>query len=215
MKPLLITQSLLSDWQWFLQDESENAVEKWKSSLRRESKPDTPEMQAGRAFESRVRLQNEPDGSWLTARDIEDLKATEDDGKNEEYFNTVLEVASMTQGGFWQPALSEIYDNGLQSFVLYGRLDVLKLGIIDVKFSKTFEVGKYKNCPQVRMYMHLAKQAPDMTFVVSNGHTVMTDYFIRQDVEPIEPLVNDFWNWLNRYPEYLSLYIENWKSKGE
>jgi hypothetical protein len=214
MKALLITASLLSSWQWFLQDEKETAEAEFIATLKRESFRDSQEMQAGRAFEARVRLQNEPDGEWLTERDREDLKATEK-RVDEDYINTVLEVSDMTQGGLWQPSLSEIWDNGTQVFCLYGRLDVLKLGIIDVKFSKTFEVGKYRDCPQLRMYLTLAKNAPDMTFAVSDGRNVMTDYYLRKDVEPIYSLVNQFWSWLNTYPKYLSLYVENWKSKGE
>lgn len=214
MKPLLVTASLLSDWLWFIKDERENAEEKFISRLRREQSEDNEDMQAGRAFEARVRLQNEPEGKWLTERDVEDLKATEKK-VNEEYFQTVLEVSNITHGGLWQVALSEIWDNGIQAFCLYGRLDVLSLGVTDVKFSKTFEVGKYRDAPQTRMYLTLAKQAPHMTYAVSDGRNVMTDFYLRKDIEPIYSMVNDFWNWLNTYPKFLSLYIENWKSKGE
>jgi hypothetical protein len=214
MSSLLLTQSLLSDWQWYLQDESENARAKFETALRREDKPDTPEMQSGRAFESRVRLINEPEGDWLTECDETDLTETEDD-ITPEYLEAVIEIAKMTSGGFWQASLSRGIVIDGQAFVLYGRLDVLKLGIIDIKFSRTFEVGKYRNCPQVRMYMYLAPSAPDMIFAVSDGKKVMTDSFIRADVEPIEPLVRDFWTWLQTQPSLLAIYREHWISKGE
>lgn len=208
----LITASLLNSWQWYLQNESPDAEREWLQTLNREQIPDNDKLLNGRAFECRVRLVNEPKGDWLTDGDREDLEKTQKKEDNAEYMDTVREVAGYTQGGLWQmPVNMPCTINGT-GFLLYGRLDVMKLGILDVKFSGTYEHNKYLDNPQLRMYMTIVQHAPWMQFIVSDGKRVYQDYFERQDVEPVFPLVADFWNWVSTYPKYRNIFTSKWVS---
>jgi len=215
MKPLLVTASLLNAWEWYRMDDKDTAETEFIRTLKREQTPDNPDMLAGRAFECRVRLINEQGREWYTARDKEDLDATRDREFDADYIDTAKEIARETSGGLWQVPLSEKVTLDGVHFLLYGRLDVLKLGVYDIKYSHTFETGKYLTAPQTRMYMTLASEAPWMKYMVSNGRNVFEDFYLRQDVEPIYPMVRDFWNWLETYPKFKSLYVENWESRGD
>ncbi len=193
-------------------DDKDTAEAEFIAVLKKERYPDNPDMLAGRAFETRVRLISEPGQDWLTEKDTKDLDETRD-GMTTEYYNTVREIAEIVSGGLWQVPLSEKVTIDGVHFLLYGRLDVIKLGVYDLKFSHTFETGKYLTAPQTRMYMTLASDAPWMKYLISNGKNVFEDFYLRQDVEPIYPMVRDFWNWLETYPKFKSLYLQNWESK--
>ena len=67
--------------------------------------------------------------------------------------------------------------NGME-FVLYGRLDTLKAGTIyDIKFSGSYDKGKYVDSTQHPTYMELIPEADQFTYVVSNGQNVWTETY--------------------------------------
>jgi hypothetical protein len=210
---LLITASLLNSWQWYLNSPEPN-LDEFKTALRRERGADNKAMQDGRAFETRVRLacgDYEPN-----EREIADLEATCPDGNEltDEYVSTVDEIAGIVSGGAWQVAVSKDVEVSGQDFLLYGRLDVLKgPWVFDIKFSHAFEIGKYRDSPQTKMYLSLVQEVIGMRYLVSTGKTVAEDYYLRENVEPIENDVRDFWNWLEGRKELLDLYVANWKAK--
>jgi hypothetical protein len=212
---LLITASLLSSWEYYLnsQDEAEDqALTDFLSSLRREPIKDNAAMQGGRAFETRVRMVAEP---WYkpTENEEADLRDTRDDGTDERYTACVAEVADMVRGGCWQVKASKPVEIAGQEFMLYGRLDVLRgPWIHDIKFSHTFEAGKYRDAPQTKMYLALIDGPEGIRYDVSDGNNVYVDEYRRRDVEPIENTVADFWSWINAQDEYLSIYLDKWRS---
>lgn len=215
MKPLLITPSLLDSWDWYIQNESDNARDEFIGVMKRERLPDNDAMMQGRAFESRVRIACDPMNlEWLTDNDKYDLEQTRNKRSDEEYTDCVNELASFLKGGVWQIALSKTETiNGVE-FVKYGRVDVIKYGIVDVKFSQTFESGKYLGKAQTKMYLDLAPQAPWMQYTVCDGKVIYYgDKFLREDVAPINQDIGNFWNWLQNDKELLNLYTENWQSK--
>lgn len=215
MKPLLITPSLLDSWDWYIQNESDNARDEFIGVMKRERLPDNDAMMQGRAFESRVRIACDPMNlEWLTDNDKYDLEQTRNKRSDEEYTDCVNELASFLKGGVWQIALSKTETiNGVE-FVKYGRGDVIKYGIVDVKFSQTFESGKYLGKAQTKMYLDLAPQAPWMQYTVCDGKVIYYgDKFLREDVAPINQDIGNFWNWLQNDKDLLNLYTENWQSK--
>ena len=110
MRTLLVTASLLNAWEWFLQDESENAVEVFAKVLRREPTPDNEAMRDGRAFETRVRLAcNKDDDSWITEKEARDLSETNDLTKDYDYMNCVLELAESLRGAEWNASWSKTW----------------------------------------------------------------------------------------------------------
>lgn len=210
MKPLLITASLLSSWLWYLNADEPN-LEEFKMVLRRERTPDNPAMQAGRAFETRVRMASEEYN--LSERDIIDLMETERD-IDENYTRCVNEIADIVSGGVWQFSASKNITIAGTDFVLYGRLDVLKgAWVYDTKFTRTFDIGKYFNAPQTKMYIALVPETVGMKYLACDGNYWSEDSYRREDIQPIENDVRDFWNWLQERPELLNLYVSNWESK--
>lgn len=215
MKPLLVTPSLLDSWDWYMQNESDNAREEFIGVMKRERSPDNDAMMHGRAFETRVRMACDPfNTEWITDNDKEDIFNTKHKVEDEEYMSCVSELASFLKGGVWQVALSKPETiNGID-FVKYGRVDVINYGIIDIKYSQTFESGKYLNKAQTKMYLDLAPQAPWMQYTVCDGKVIYYgDKFLREDVAPINQDIGNFWNWLQNDKELLNLYVDNWQSK--
>lgn len=215
MKPLLITPSLLDSWDWYMQNESDTARDEFVGVMKRIRSPDNEAMLHGRAFEARVRIACDPyHQEWLTDSDRYDLDQTSEKETDEEYIACVEELSDNLRGGVWQVVLSRTETIGGIEFLKYGRIDVLKYGIFDVKYSQTFESGKYLNKAQTKMYLDLAPQAPWMQYTVCDGHVIYYgDKFIRADVSPINADILDFWNWLQCDKELLFLYLNNWQSK--
>ena len=198
---LLVTASLLGSWEWYLNswdDGEEQALADFVSSLNRESIPDNPAMKAGRDFEDAV-------------TDFCDEGKEPGDGV---YGDCVREVASYVRGGCFQLKASKEVDIDGTSFLLYGRLDALKgPWINDIKFGKSFEMGKYHKSPQTKMYLDLIDGPIGMRYVYADGAGVYIDEYRREVVESVIPNVKSFWDWLNNFPQYLAIYKDKWASK--
>lgn len=216
MKPLLVTASLLGSWRYAFdawEEREEEAMEELEKTIRREPLADNEKMKAGRVFENRVRIETTQDRSWLTESDIKDLLESPDPMEGD-YLACVQDVAAEVRGGTWQVKLSREEVIAGQPFLLYGRLDVLKgPEVIDLKFSRSFEVGKYRDAPQTKMYLYLAEKCVRMRYLISDGRETYEDVYYRNDVDPIQAEVAQFWAWLNTKPELLATYIEKWQSK--
>ena len=215
MKPLLITPSLLDSWDWYMQNEADNARDEFIGVMKRERSPDNEAMMHGRAFETRVRLECDPENDeWLTESDRSDLARTSHKLDDLEYVSCIQELGKYLRNGVWQIALSKTETiNGIE-FVKYGRVDVINYGIIDIKYSQTFESGKYLGKAQTKMYLDLAPKAPWLQYTVCDGKVIYYgDKFLREDVAPINKDIGNFWNWLQNDKELLNLYVDNWQSK--
>jgi len=216
MKPLLITASLLGSWRYAFEaweDREAEALEELAKTIRREPLTDNEAMKAGRVFENRVRIETTQDRSWLTESDIKDLLESPDPMEGD-YLACVQDVAAEVRGGTWQVKLSRVEVIAGQQFLLYGRLDVLKgPEVIDLKFTRSFEVGKYRDAPQTKMYLYLAEKCLRMRYLISDGRETYEDVYNRADVAPIQSEVAEFWSWLQTKPELLATYIEKWQSK--
>lgn len=215
MKPLLVTPSLLDSWNWFMQNESDTARDEFIGVMKRIRSPDNPAMMDGRAFEARVRIACDPmHTEWMTDNDRYDLDQTSRMEDDDECKACIAELADRLRGGVWQIALSRTERIDGIEFVKYGRIDVLKYGIVDIKYSHTFESGKYLDKAQTKMYLDLAPAAPWMQYAVCDGKVIYYgDKFLREDVAPINEDIRNFWNWIQNDKELFDLYVENWQSK--
>jgi len=198
---LLITASLLNSWEWYLNswDEGEDAARlDFEATLRREPIPDNEAMAAGRAFEDAV-----------TALCSEGIEPSDDS-----YGDCVREVAEYVRGKIFQYKASRpVLIDGVD-FLLYGRMDAFGgAWIDDIKFGKSFEVGKYRDSPQTKMYLDLEPGPMGMRYLYSDGSAVYIDEYRRESVESIIPTVREFWGWLGNFPEYLATYRDKWESK--
>lgn len=195
-----ITPSLLGSWEWYLNaegDREESAEAEFLASLRKEKVAPNEDMQAGIDFENRVE-------AVCMGKPVSFLEGPG-------YERCVREVADMVAGGTWQVNTSQtITVNGV-TFWLHGRMDVLKgPWIYDLKFSKTFDVGKYRDAPQTLAYPACEPGPLGIRYVVCDGSRVFVDQYRREDIAPVEGLLADFWNWMQGHPRFLEPYLVNW-----
>ena len=190
----LITQSLLSSWQYALKG---GAMDEFLSTLRRERKPQTKAMLDGIRFEGVVHAVCEG----------------EEIPSEHEWHDAVLSVCEIVSGSQYQVKASRpLVVDGVE-FVCYGILDFLKAGVIyDTKFSKTYKVGKYLDSPQYPMYFYLCPEVRRFEYVISDGDYVYREAYIPEDVVPIEKTIHGFMAWMDRM-NLVDLYCENWRSK--
>ena len=206
----LMTQSLLSSWQWlskardaypFDEDKADAAEAKAEAdflrALRRERGEPSPAMLAGRGFEALC--YDIADGRFRPGRNVE---------SGEPMFPPTypgaLQVARIINGGVWQVKLSKQISVGGRDFLLYGILDAVKAGTIyDIKY-KTRSLGSvelpalYADSPQHPMYFALCPEATRFEYLVSDGQLMYAEAYERGDVAPIEATIGDFMEYLNR-----------------
>lgn len=202
----LITHSLLSSWLYAMSGNpyedmttERDPMAEFMQVLRREPTETTPAMQDGIDFED------------LVTR-IATGKMYPND-QEERTYDAARRVADRVKGGTFQlKASKRATINGME-FILYGRLDVLKAGeIIDIKFSKGYERGKYFDSTQHPMYFAIVPEATHFTYLVSNGTEVWSEPYFREETPSIEAVISDFVDWLVA-TGYMPVYKEHWESK--
>lgn len=198
MSRFLITQSLLSSWQYqYGAYDPEAARDDFIRVLSREPTEQSEAMCNGLAFEQYVM-------DYCAGKPVDD--------KNK-WKRGIERVGELVHGSVFQLAASrEITVEGLE-LLLYGRLDALKAGIIrDIKFSKTYEAGKYYNSPQHPMYLACVPEAKAFEYVISNGADVYVERYTRVDITPIEDMIRAFLHDM-RFEGLLDLYRRKWEAK--
>lgn len=194
----LITHSLLSAWLYMQKNEySEDPMAEFLTVLKREPTPTTDAMQNGIEFENLV------------------TSILEEETEKDEsiWYGAARQIADICRGGSLQHKASKrISVNGMD-LLLYGRLDCLKQGeIIDIKFSKRYDRGKYISSTQHPVYMELIPEAEQFTYAVSNGSEVWTESYRRDETASIYPVIGDFLNWLCDM-QLDEIYKQKWVSK--
>ena len=162
-------------------------------TLRREPTPTTEAMQNGIDFEdlvtSIINGRGDPNNQWYAAAE---------------------KVARRCAGGILQYKAKKVVEVGGVSLLLYGRLDCLKAGeIIDVKFTKSYDAGKYFGSTQHPTYFELIPEARQFTYIASNGRDVWPETYFREDAPSIFPVISDFFDWL-RAVDLMQVYQEKW-----
>lgn len=190
----LITQSLLSSWQYGI---ASGDISEFKETLERKRKPPTKAMLDGQRFENVVE-------SVATGTAIE---------PDHEWYRPVTEIADIVKGGQYQVKLSrDLTVDGI-TFVCYGILDFLKAGVIyDTKFSKTYHINKYLDSPQHPMYFYLCPEAYKFEYIISDGKWVYTESYTPDEITPIENTIKRFMAFTEAF-DLVNVYCENWKSK--
>lgn len=204
MERYLMTHSLLASWLYSIKenpyetagDESEKKLtsyDEFLMTLRREPTPVNENMQKGIDFEDLVTAITEGRG----------------DTKNR-WYTAASEVAEVVKGGLLQHrARKQITVRGM-TLLLYGRLDALKAGVTyDIKFSGSYEAGKYLDSTQHPMYLELVPEATRFTYLISNGSNVWTETYTREETSPIVPTILNFFDWLEMRG-LMELYKEKW-----
>ena len=192
----LITQSLLSSWLWGLK--LENGYEDFLKTLRREPIQQTKAMLDGIHFENVL-------NAVLNGAEIE---------PTHEWYKPIMELYPTLYGAQQQAAPSKNMTISGIEFVLYGKLDFLKAGVIyDTKYSKTYRnYGKYRDSPQHPMYFALVPEAREFQYKICDGKYIYTETYRPDEVEPIERTIKHFMDFLDKQG-LVHTYCENWRSK--
>lgn len=202
MERYLITHSLLSSWLYALKDNpyedqttEKDAFDEFLKVLNREKTETTDSMRKGIEFE--------------------DLVSDVIDGKADEFhpwYEAACKVAERVKGGRLQHrAYKEIEVAGMP-VLLYGRLDVLKAGVVyDIKFTNSYDVGKYFGSTQHPTYLEIVPEAHKFVYLVSNGSSVWSETYRRDETADIKPIISDFFEWLSAVG-LMDTYREKWLS---
>ena len=200
MDRYLMTHSLLSSWMYVMQENpyedmttEKDSYAEFLAALKREPIPTTEAMQKGIDFENLVT----------------DITLGRGD-QTHSWYEAASAVARTIKGGLLQYKVSrEIVVKGI-TLLLYGRLDALKAGTIyDIKFSGSYDVGKYIDSTQHPTYLELVPEAKQFSYLVSNGSYVWTETYRRDETPSIIPTIEDFLDWL-QLQGLMNLYKEKW-----
>ena len=195
---LLITHSLLNSWQYALSPmmDSDDPWQDFLTVLCREHTQPSEAMQKGIDFENLV-------------MDIVNGQALEPDS----WYGAASKIAQEIKGGVYQYKAMRTEQIGGTDFLLYGRLDVLKAGeIMDIKYSGSYERGKFYGFTQHPFYFELIPEAQTFSYLVSNGIEVWTETYRRDETRDIKPLISDFAEWLRNVGLW-DEYEKHWRAR--
>lgn len=207
MPRYMITHSLLASWLYAMKNnpysdsetEPEDPLEEFQKILNREPTETTEAMQNGIDFEDLVTsyVMNRPDQP----------------DKNEPWSAPALNISDIVAGGQLQVKCGKTVEIGGLSIFLYGRLDALKAGTIyDIKFSKSYERGKYYDSTQHPMYFELVPEATTFTYLVSNGGESWSESYRRDETQSIIPVISEFLGWLQG-AGMMELFKSRWMAR--
>ena len=144
---------------------------------------------------------------------FEDMVTDIIDGRadpNDPWYAAAEKVARRCAGGVLQYKVKKTIEVGGVSLLLYGRLDCLKAGeIIDIKFTKSYDTGKFFSSTQHPTYFELIPEARQFTYLASNGSAVWPETYRREEAPSIFPVISDFLDWL-RATDLMQVYQEKW-----
>ena len=203
MARYLMTHSLLASWLYMMKENpfedattERDPMAEFMQVLRREPTQVTEAMMNGNLFEDLV---------------LRIVSGCADPG--EQWYTAAEKVARRVRGGVTQFRASRTIHVDGMTFLLYGRLDWLKAGeIVDVKFTKSYEPGKYFDSTQHPVYFELVPEAQTFTYMVSNGSSVWPETYRREESPNIYPVISNFLEWLTA-AGLMGIYMEKWLAK--
>ena len=203
--PYLITQSLISAWQYMFEcydGYEDDAKASFLATLNREKTEPTDAMLNGIEFENEI------------YRAVTGAERT----PHPKWENGIQAVAPIIAGAQIQvKAYREIEVDGM-TFLAYGILDALKAGTIyDVKFkNKSFGsaelAGAYLNSPQHSMYFYLVPEAYEFQYLVSDGNDLYTERYTPEMARPLAEIIREFVAGITEMG-LLKTYKEKWAAK--
>ena len=190
-----ITKSLLDSWLWAFK--RDDGWDDFLSTLHREKKPPTQAMLDGTRFENV--LNNVLNGEAIPA--------------DHEWHSVIVAMSKELRGSQQQVTLFQDCEINGQPFLLHGVLDYLRAGSIwDCKFTKNYHLNKYfwDGTSQTAMYLALVPEARDFTYIISDGNYVYRERYPRDIVPPIEPIINNFMQYLKKHGLW-EVFCEKWR----
>ena len=200
--PLLVTPSLLNSWLyiWLSRD---NVKESANDAICLEDKQDLAMQQAYDELLGTLRReQTPPNENMLRGIQYED-----------DCYKGLTDASPIIKGGAFQIVGKKdvVVDN--VAGLMYGRLDVLKNGIIyDIKRVTRYATQKYLHSAQHGFYLDLFPNASQFTYLAFDGNKLHQETYYRGQYKPTEAILSDFIQWL-RENNLWDIYASLWASK--
>ena len=200
--PLLVTPSLLNSWLyiWLSRD---NVKESANDAICLEDKQDLAMQKSYDEFLGTLRReQTPPNENMLRGIQYE-----------EDCYKGLTDASPIIKGGAFQIVGKKyvVVDN--VPFLMYGRLDVLKNGIIyDIKRVTRYATQKYLHSAQHGFYLDLFQDARQFTYLAFDGNKLHQETYYRGQYKPTEAILSDFIQWL-RENNLWDVYASLWASK--
>ena len=197
----LITPSLLNSWGWIWN--CEDTVQSTDNDLI--SLEDKVELVRKKAFEDFVktlnRIPSEPNEYMKAGIEFE-----------EECYKGNTCVSPIIEGGAYQIVGKKDTEVNGMKFLMYGRLDVLKGGIIyDIKRIWRYSLPKYAKSYQHQFYFELFPNAYKFEYLAFDGNKLHREvYFPSKNEREIEDVISNFIQWLKEN-DLFEIYKEKWR----
>jgi hypothetical protein len=156
-------------------------------------------------------------GDFLKVLNREPTEKTEAMAKGDEFEKWAIANIDELKGGAYQCTASK----QLGDYVLYGRVDVLKAGIVyDVKYTANYDVGKYYGNYQTPIYLEMIPEARKMVYIIGNKDVqdyeegnayIYREEYTRDDCRPVSVILREFEQWLT-VCGFMNIYKEKWRS---
>lgn len=200
----LITPSLLNSWGYIW--EAPKGVKEAESDLIcLEDKKDIAVAKAKEDF-LRVleRLPSEPNKYMQAGIDFE-----------KECYEGKTCVSPIIEGGAFQIVGKKEITIDNVDYLMYGRLDVLKGGVIyDIKRCVRYAPQKYISSYQHGFYMDLFPEAYKFVYLAFDGNALHQETYYREQCRDTEQAIKAFHSWLVEN-DLIDLYEEKWKSRKD
>lgn len=122
-------------------------------------------------------------------------------------------ISPIIEGGSYQIVGKKNVTVGDMNFLMYGKLDVLKGGIIyDIKRVWKYSRPKYIKSCQHGFYMELFERAKMFKYLIFDGNKLHIEQYFPDECEKIENVIKAFIEWLS-VENLLEIYKQNWKCK--
>lgn len=193
---LRISPSIINSLSYALDcepDKTEAAMESFLAALRREKRPATRAQLEGQAFERMVNEYVLTGGQALPEN------------------STARVFGQRLMGSPLQVVCTKNIEAGGQWYFLKGVLDALRAGIIyDIKYTGSYEYGKFAASAQHPAYMELVPEAMRFDYLITDGKYAYCETYRRGDFMPIHDHISAF----RRELRGLGLddeYIKHWR----
>lgn len=201
-KRYLITPSLLNSWA-YIWNCVDNVKEAESDKICLEDKKSEAQEQALQDFLKTLNREPIEDNFFMKqGRDFE-----------EACYRGDTCVSPIIRGGAYQIAgTKNVTVDGI-NFVMYGRLDVLKGGVIyDIKRVMKYAPQKYLKSYQHGFYLELFDKAYEFKYLVYDGKDLHIETYYRDQCVEITSVIKTFIKWLADN-NLLEVYFDKWVSK--
>ena len=182
----LVTPSLLNSWLYIYEVEDEyveKAYQDFITTLKREPTEPNEFMLRGIEFEDECVRGENPD------------------------------ISPIIKDGCFQVVCKKEINVGGFNFLMYGRMDVVKDGVIyDIKRVSKYERPKYNWSCQHQFYLELVPMAKHFEYLIHTGKAFYKEKYQYDNERTIPNIIMFFINFLKQR-NLLNIYLEKWRSK--